>query len=263
MKKFISLTVLVASILLLFITEGCVPSKPTEDIEILPADRLIKRLEVNRRKIRNFEGVGTITIKTKEFDNSASFRVILVKPDTIYLNVLGPFGIELAQVLVSQKEFTFYDAFNNVAYTGSLNDDILKEIFKINLSFNDLIDAFIGSVNLTDMLYEQPSNYNIDYDKYVLTYSDSLMGTSTEFKVDIKELGITEFKKSGINNIVLLEGKYSKFNIIENVAVPYRIEVRNRSMNQFVSIDYRNITANKRDININFKLPTDATVISW
>lgn len=262
MKKSISYLILITSVLIIFSFEGCVPSKPTDDIEILPADRLIKRLEVNRRKIRNFEGSGTLTIKTKEFDNSASFRVVLVKPDTIFLNVLGPFGIELAQVLVSQQEFTFYDALNNVAYQGSLTDNVLQEIFKINLSFNDLIDAFIGSVNLTDMLYEQPSNYNVDYDKYVLTYSDSLTGAETEFKVDIKELGITDYKKSLKNNI-LLEGKYSRFNIVENVAVPFRIEVSNKSLNQYVNIEYKRINANSRESKIDFKLPTDATVISW
>jgi hypothetical protein len=65
------------------------------------------------------------------------------------------------------------------------------------------------------------------------------------------------------NKREVLSGKYSNFKIIEGVAVPYKIEVRNRLQNQLISIDYKNINANKQNIFINFSLPRDATVIKW
>ena len=60
---------------------GCVPSKPLDEVEILPSERLINKLEANRRKIRNFEGVGVLKIKSDRYDNSANFRVVMQKPD--------------------------------------------------------------------------------------------------------------------------------------------------------------------------------------
>jgi len=261
LKKYICLFFAVLSIPAFF--NGCVPSKPVEDVEILPSERLINKLEVNRRRIKNFEGTGTFRVKSSERNNSASFQVTLQKPDSIYFSFLGPFGIELAQALVTDNNFTFYDQLHNVVYTGRTNDETLKDIFKINLTFSQLLDVFIGSVNLTQNLYKTPAKYEIDYDQYVLTYVDSLTNYKTEYHVDIRELGITNYKILDQRNNLILEGKYSRFELLENVAVPYKVEVENKEKNQSVMIEYKNMRANKNNIGINFTIPEDATIIRW
>lgn len=255
-------------VLLLFFTtliiiDGCVPSQPTEEYELLPSERLINKLEANRRKIKSFEGNGTIIVNTPEMDNSATFRVILQKPDSIYLSIMGPFGIELAQALVTKEKFVFYDALQNTAYTGTVDSDVLQSIFRINLSFDDLLDAFVGSVNLTQNLYRSPDNYFVEEDKYVLTYLDSARQNKTVYKVDVRQLGITDYQLFSIDGDQTLEGKYSKFELLENVAVPYKIHIQNILDDQKISIDYKKINVNKNNIQIDFKLPDDATIIKW
>ena len=259
MKKYI-LSVLFLSVL---IVNGCVPSKPTEEVEILPSERLISKLEANRRKIANFEGTGTITLKSRDFSNSATFKVTLIKPDSISLTIMGPFGIELARTVVTKDKFMFYDVLRNTVYEGDANGDILKGIFKIDLSFDDLMDAFIGSVNLTKHLYKSPTKYSIDGDQYVLTYVDTVSGETTNYRVDIKQLGITDYKLINKNGNVVLAGRYSRFNDLEDVAVPYSIEVQNKKEGQLVTIEYKHMSANKKDVSIDFNLPGDATVIKW
>ena len=243
--------------------ESCVPSKPTNDVEILSSERLINKLEVNRRRIKSFEGSGTITVKNPQVNNSASFSIVLQKPDSIYLTIYGPFGIELAQSLVTKNSFVFYDVLKNTAYEGSVTDDVLRDIFRINLSFNDLLDAFIGSVNLTENLYKPPTKYDVIYDKYVITYVDSNSLKTSEYEVDVRELGITKYLLKNRSGEVLLEGKYSDFGIVEGVALPYKIDLRNTEENQFVTVQYKNMSANKKNIFVDFKVPEDATIIKW
>jgi len=242
---------------------GCVPSKPLNEVEILPSERLINKLEANRRKINNFEGVGILSIESEQYDNSANFRVVMQKPDSIYLTILGPFGIELAQALVTKDNYIFYDALENRAYTGEVNEDILRDIFKINLSFSDLMDAFVGSVNLTSNLYKQPDEYVVEYDKYILTYIDSENKLTTTYKVDIRELSITDYELITDDGLTNIQGKYSNFEILESVAVPFSIEIKNIIAEQKLHIDYRNIVANQRNVYIDFSVPDDATLISW
>jgi outer membrane lipoprotein-sorting protein len=243
--------------------EGCVPSKPTDEVEILSSERLINKLEVNRRRIKSFEGNGTIVVKNPQMNNSASFRIILQKPDSIYLTIFGPFGIELAQALVTKDDYIFYDALNNTAYQGKADDAVLRDIFRIDLSFNELLDAFVGSVNLTQNLYKEPSMYEVVYDKYLITYVDSVSLKSSQYKVDVRELGITEYLLKDKKGNVAVEGKYSDFGIIEGVAIPYKIEVRNQKENQMISVEYKNISVNKKNIYVDFKIPEDATIIKW
>ncbi len=264
MKKILLPALLLLSGFLLSVyISGCVPSKPSEGVEILPAERLINRLEVNRRRIRNFEGNGTFMVKSDVYDNSASFRIVLEKPDSIYFTIMGPFGIELAQSLLTKDNFLFYDVIHNTAYEGKVDSQILREIFKIDLSFDELMDAFIGAVNLTNRLYKSPDKYAVDNDEYVLTYIDSLTGRSTQYRVDIKQLGITDYKIFDQDQSVLLEGRYSDFGLLENVAVPYSITISDHQNNQRISIKYKNMAANKPDIYIDFKLPDDVKIVKW
>ncbi|MDP2363384.1 MAG: DUF4292 domain-containing protein [Ignavibacteria bacterium] len=261
MRK-LGLIVLFISIILLVIT-GCVPSQPTEEFELLPSERLINKLEANRRKIKSFEGTGTIFVNTPSMDNSATFRIILQKPDSINLTIMGPFGIELAQALVTKDKFTFYDALQNTAYVGDVNSNALQSIFRINLSFEDLLDAFVGSVNLTNNLYRPPDNYVVEDDKYVLTYSDLARNNTTVYRVDVRQLGITNYEMYELDGPLNLKGRYSDFQLFENVAVPYKIGIENITDEQKINIDYKKITVNKKNIFIDFKIPDDATIIKW
>ncbi len=244
-----------------FLINGCVPSQPNDEVELLPSERLINKLEVNRRRIRSFEGYGTIAVKSPKINNSANFRVVIHKPDSIYLSIMGAFGIELAQVLVTKEKFSFYDALENTVYEGVPNDDMLKDIFHIDLPFNDIIDAFVGSVNLTQNLYKVPDEYKVDYDQYVLSYVDSFMNTKTQYRVDVRELGITKYMLWDKEGNLALEGNYSKFNVLQGVPIPYKIEVDRTQENQHISINYKNMEANDPDIYIDFTIPKDAAVI--
>ena len=263
MKKILLPALLLSGFLISVYLSGCVPSKPSEGVEILPAERLINRLEVNRRRIRNFEGNGTFIVNSNLYDNSASFRIVLEKPDSIYFTIMGPFGIELAQSLLTKDNFLFYDVIHNTAYKGKVDSQILREIFKINLSFNELMDAFIGAVNLTNRLYKSPDKYAVDYDEYVLTYIDSLSGRTTRYRVDIKQLGITDYKIFDREKNLILEGRYSDFALLENVAVPYNITITDHQNDQRISIKYKKMAANKPNIYIDFKLPDDVKIVKW
>ncbi|MBK9097878.1 MAG: DUF4292 domain-containing protein [bacterium] len=250
-------------VIVILTLEGCVPSKPIEDEELLSSERLINKLEANRRKIKNFEGVGVFEIDSEQYSNSASFQVIMQKPDSVYFSVLGPFGMELAQALVTKENYIFYDALQNTAYRGRVDDDVLQNIFKVDLSFSDLVDAFLGSVNLTQNLYKQPSNYSVDGQEYVLTYTDEKNQLTSVYRVDILELGITNYKLYSLDKSINLEGNYSKFELIENVAVPFNIEVNNKVENQKVKIRYKNIFANAKGLKVKFDIPPDAQIIEW
>ncbi|HEY6907529.1 MAG TPA: DUF4292 domain-containing protein [Ignavibacteriaceae bacterium] len=260
MKRYIIPLLLLVEIIP-FIINGCVPSQPGDEIELLPSERLINKLEVNRRRIKSFEGYGTIEVKSPRMNNSANFRVVIHKPDSIYLSIMGAFGIELAQILVTKENFIFYDALENTAYEGVPNNDLLQDIFHIDLPFNDIMDAFVGSVNLTQNLYKVPDDYKVDYDQYVLTYVDSFMNTRTQYKVDVRELGITNYMTWNSKGDLTIEGIYSKFALLQGVPLPYKIEVNRAPENQHISISYKNMKANEENVYIDFTVPKDAAII--
>ncbi len=240
---------------------GCVPSKPTEEVEILAADRLVIKLETNRRKIKTFEGNGTISVESPQFSNSASFSVIVTKPDSVFLAINGPFGIELANALITKKDFQFYNAMGNTLYRGQTDNDLLREIFRINISFTDLMDALVGSVNLTDRLYKTPDDYNYNQNQYDISYNDTETGGKIKYVVDMRDLGIREFVINSGEGTELLKGIYGGFRMFEQVSVPQNIRISNQKDKQEIYIEYKEMKVNQPGVRIQFSFPEDADIV--
>jgi outer membrane lipoprotein-sorting protein len=257
-KKFLSLLPVLFIIILL---DSCVPSKPAYEEAVYTSSRLIKNLEANRRKIKTFRGSGVINVSSPKLDAKASFEVILKKPDSLKISIYGPFGIDLAQAIVTKNSFVFYDALRNNLYEGGVKDDILQRIFKVNISFDDLMDAFAGSVNLTDKLSREPDIYIVNDDHYLLTYIDSVKKIKTIFKINIDDLAITDYQLSGLTGEPIFEGKYSDFKDFDQVAVPYKSFIENKSENQKLDIGYRSIDINKTTDKLEIKIPSDVNRI--
>ncbi len=253
----------IISFLISIFVLSCVPSKPVYEEEILPADRLIKKLEANRRKIKTFEGSGIISVESNELDAKATFEVFLKKPDSLKFVIYGPFGIDLAQAVITSSEFAFYDVMKNTVYKGRNDNNILKKIFHIDLSFGELIDAFTGAVNLTDKLRMEPDNYSLNDEEYFLTYDDSTENRQSIFEVQINNLAINKYQLYKNNKMLLFEGIYSDFEMFDRVAVPLTVVIQNKLNKQKVTVDYRNIAVNEDIKNIGLDIPSDARIKEW
>jgi outer membrane lipoprotein-sorting protein len=253
--------IVLLSFLFLF---GCSSEKEITTTEkLIPANRLIKKLEGNRRKIKTFEGSGTIHIKSEKFTGKTSFQILIKKPDSIKISIYGPFGIDIAHGLFSKNNFMFYDVLKNRVFIGENSDDVLNKMFKIDLSFEELIDAFAGAVNLTDKLRTEPSRYEVLEDIYNLTYIDKSENKKNIYRITKDDLKITEYLVSTLSNKELLSGEYSKFKNHADVEIPTALLIRNRSENQSINIDYKKIKVNESLKSLKIKLPSDVNKIKW
>lgn len=256
-------TFLLIVILLGIYLNGCAPSKPVIEERVLSADRLIKKLEANRRKIKTFRGTGTITINTSELNAKSSFEVLIKKPDTLKISFFGPFNIDLAQAVVTSKDFLFYDIINNNVYRGNTKSSVIKQIMKIDISLDELVDALAGSVNLTDKLRIEPTSIELINDQYKLNYVDSIKSIVKSYFVRSDDLAISENSVMNLKGNTILHGKYSRFNLFEDVPVPYEINIENASNKQRLKLEYRNVEVNVNGFNFNINLPSDVKIIEW
>lgn len=252
----------------LLLIAGCsqAPQIQTQNVEkpeMLSSERLIIKLESIRRNVRTFNGKGDLSVESKEFSADASFLVKVHKPDSIYLNIFGPFGISLADILVSKEEFTFYNSIENTVYTGDVNQNVLKNIFKIDLSFEDIVDAFAGSVNLSQRLYSQPDSFVTANNEYVMTYFNPETKMRYVYNINLQNLTIKSYTVIDRKDEVVIRGKYTDFRMVENVLIPFKVELSNNKQKQKITIDYNSVDINKNNSIIQFKLPSDANIIEW
>lgn len=242
---------------------GCVPAKPVKKKAVFTSTRLIKKIEANRRKVKTFSASGVLKIESPEFSGKGNFEVLLKRPDSIRVSIYGPFGIDLAQILVTDSKYIYYDVIKNRVYKGANRKGILKSIFKIDLSFDDLIDAFAGSINLSNKLLQEPDSFEQNDEYYIFTYLDKATKLKSVYRIRISDLAIENYKIFDKGNNLLFEGKYRNFKLFHNVAIPYKLLIENNNKNQKIALDYRKIRVNKNIPNLSIELPNDAKIIKW
>lgn len=257
---------LIIFIFSLFIIVGCsaekeITTKSTE--KVIPANRLLRKMEGNRRKIKTFQGTGTMRVKSEKFSGKTSFEILIKKPDSIKISIYGPFGIDIAHGVFSNGSFLFYDVLRNRAFSGIESKDVLQKLFKIDLSFEELLDSFTGAVNLTSKLRSEPSDYEVLEDIYNLTYIEKAANKKSIYRVTKEDLKITEYVVSTISGKELLSGVYSKFMDYEDVPIPSVLLIRNKDKRQSIDVEYKKIKVNEEIKSLSIHLPTDVELIEW
>lgn len=261
--KYTKLFYFVVSLLLFSAFYGCAPTVNNLEEESLPYDRLVKKLEGNRRKIKTFTGTGIINVESQELTAKGNFEVNIKKPDSIKISIYGPWGIDLAHALVTKQNFAFYDVMNNVVYRGDVSKPVLREIFKVDLTFDELIDAFAGAVNLTEKLRLEPTEYDNTGDDYKITYADSTKRVKSVYQISQKKMEIKNYWFYNFPNNLVLQSSFSDFKTFEDVPIPYKILIENKQNKQKINIEYRNIYVNNEIEDININIPSDVEFIEW
>ncbi len=257
-----SINLLSGMILLAFLF-GCVPSKPVYEEKTASYERLVKKIEANKRRIKTFYGIGSIGVFTKEENLTANFEVFLKRPDSLKIVIYGPFGIDLAQALITKTNFKFYDEMNNTLHTGRLTNDALKQILKMNISFDELYESITGAMSFSDRLSSSPSVINSTDGKLELIYVDNQAQRKNIYKINPADLTVNSFEITTLNDKNILTGYYKNYKSVDEIAIPKNTTLEYKSAGQKLNIEYRNFEVNKEIDTIDFTVPDDVKIIKW
>lgn len=241
---------------------GCVPTKEISDERSISADRLLKRVEANRRKVKTFLGVGSLDIKSSEINAKSNFEVRISRPDSVTISLFGPFGIDLARINVNNKDFIFLDVINNRVYKGKVGPGVIKQVLKIDIQFEELINLLTGSVNLSDKLSFQPDAKLLADNKYLVEINDDKNDTNFIYTINSSDLAISEFQIIS-DNKSLFSAEYSDVFRYDDVPIARSIKVNDIRGNQKINVSYRKVEVNKNIGSLKIEIPEDAEIINW
>lgn len=261
MRKSIFNIVSVFAILIFLF--GCVPSKPVYEEKTASYDRLVKKIEANKRRIKTFYGIGSIGVFSQGENLNGNFEVFIKRPDSLKLIIYGPFGIDLAQILLTKNNFKFYDIMNNTLHTGKVNNNVLKQIIKLNISFEELYESLTGAMSFSDKLTSQPSIINTNDGFLELAYIDSSANKKSAYKINYPDLTVYSYSSAYLNNKEILTGLYSNYKVADEIAIPLKTILEYKENKQKLVIEYRDFEVNKTIISADFIAPDDVKIIKW
>ncbi len=163
--------------------------KPT--LELNNAEQVLKYVVERKSKIKTMSCEGRITLEMPEESNSGSFKMALKIPDSIKIDLHGPFGISAGSLSLTRENYIFYNPSENSVRVNRIDSNMSNPFLPLEISFDDLINAIIGTPLL---LQEDDSirNFFIKGNDYVLIipHNDGFK----EYKIDRETLILNTFR---------------------------------------------------------------------
>jgi outer membrane lipoprotein-sorting protein len=211
-------------------------------------------------RIRSMLGEGRVSIETPEIAQSGSFSLTLQKPDSLLINLQGPFGIKVGSALVTRTGFLFYNSLENKLITGLSSMENLNRILHVQLSFDDLLNLFAGGTFIESDLHA-PDEINVDNDQFVFVFTSNQ--TSRKYWVDPTTLFIQKVQFLDQSGKLTLEQTFNNFEDINGFAMPYTIRVIQPKAGQTLTFTYSEILVNTEKLYFTFTIPRNAERIHW
>ena len=242
----------------LILIAGCGPSKNLMRDHPLGADEIFSHVIQRNAKIQTLQGDGLITVESPEGSGNGSFDVRLKKPDSLRLEFKGPFGINVGTLLLSPRQFIYYNKMDNTATIGTPDGKTLRSMFRLKMQFDDVVHAFTGEFPTTlqgDSLLISTCREN----EYILQYRTT--EGEKEYTIDGESFIVTGYRVLDRSGEEILAASSSRIHTNDSIPVPRLVRVTFPREKRSVTIAYDDITLNQ-PTECTFQLPRKAEVIN-
>jgi outer membrane lipoprotein-sorting protein len=261
-KRFIIFSII--SFTAIFLSSCTGAKDDSIELKQIPIKEIKERVNQNFELIESLEASGSISFDSPEMSSSGSIDVKIRKPDTVYVNIEGPFGISVASALITRKDFIYYNAQENVSITGQTTENNIDAILRIKISFDELINSFSGSFYFLQDTADSIDAVSED-NTYVLQSVNNII--TKRYFIEPASFTLNKYKVSNAQGSTLLEVSYSKYNkeSVSGIVInfPNQIVINKPDKKQTVWLDYDSKTINKKDIRFKIKVPKSAKLIKW
>ncbi|MCX6132861.1 MAG: DUF4292 domain-containing protein [Ignavibacteriales bacterium] len=246
---------------IIIVLSGCA-SIPTANLagKAISPDVVQRTVKVNRERVQSLNGSGTITVESMEVAGSGSFELMLRKPDSILVKIAGPFGIHVGSALVTRSGFTFYNSLENQLITGSVNAVNLNRIFRVNLTFDELLSLFTGG-SFFPGDDNKPDSLVIEENQLVMTYGNPA-GTR-RYWIDPATLLIAKIQHTDVKGKLVVEERFEKFRDVGGTSLPRQIRITQHQAHRVVAVAFSSLAIDADSSPLVLDIPTNAERVRW
>jgi len=241
----------------LLLLGGCAPSAKVVKERTLSASDVMSRVYARGTAVFSLQGNGSITIEGPDGSASGSFDLSLKKPDSLLVDLHGPFGFHVGTLMLSRNRFLFYNRMENTALIGKPDGRTLNSLFRLHMEFDEILRSFTGEFAIprsTDSLEGE----TVENDAYVIRYR-SERGTR-EYHIDGDEFVVESYRFLDSTGKPTITGIASNTENVDGVHMPKLVRVIFPRERRAVTIAYDDLALNTPVV-CSFSVPKQAEVI--
>jgi hypothetical protein len=223
-------------------------------------DVLKSRVNENSLKLKSLDADGEISIDSPDISNSGSITVSINKPDSVFTKLEGPFGIDIADLLITRNNFIYYKPQDNTVIRGPSNSHYLGIIMKIKIEFDDIVNAFSGKFVFDDEKYDE-EKITVENGNYVIILKKD--NEHKKFWINPENFYVTKLGTYEINGDTKIEILYENFYERDGIYFPKNITITRPKEKQNIWLSYSSETFNNNKLTYRLKIPKSARQINW
>ncbi len=241
---------------LFLLSWSCAPTKSVVRERTLTLPQVLAKVQERNDKIHTLTGDGTITVETPEASNTGSFDMRLKKPDSLRVELNGPFGIRFGTLMLSRDRFLFYNYMENTALVGKPDGKTLNSLFRLRLQFNEVFDAFTGEFP-TPAMEDSPA-FTIRDNQYVITYPAP--EGKKEYRIDGDAFVVTSYRVLDSAGKSILTAQAGDIDDDQDISMPRLLRIIFPKERRSVTINYSGVEFNQ-PVTCAFVIPRQAEII--
>ncbi len=223
-------------------------------------EELKERVNSNSEKLNSLDAYGEISIDSPEMSNSGSITVSINKPDSIFTKLEGPFGLDVADLLITRNDFIYYNVMDNRVIRGNSTPNNLRIIMNVNVNFDEIINAFSGKYIFKDEVYDDVKISSVG-DKYLVSLKSG--NEIKKFWIDSQSFFVTKLGTYDESGNIRIEIIYENFYERDGIYFPKKITVNRPIEKQNIWLTYSNETFNNNKLTYKLRIPKSAKKIEW
>jgi hypothetical protein len=235
MSRFLISLLILITILIINIFTGCGGLfRPQLPLPGINPDILVNQIQKHASQLRTFQGRARVTVVSSEGSFGGLMRVAAKPPDSLWLKLEGPLGIDIGTARFSGKDVLFYNPWDNVAYEGSVQKMRRAQILPLIMNHSGLVLGLL--VPMLDSL----QNLSTDGKRYVLGF-----GNGELIWAEPKGPVVTKWERRDFNGEIQWMWEGERFQSKKGIRLPRIIRVTGYNPKQRITLFYENIKANR------------------
>ncbi len=242
--------------LVLFGASGCTSTKTVAvGAATVSFDAAVERSDRSQDQVQSLTGDGTIRIETPSLSQSGDFQLTLRKPDSVQITVEGPFGIRVAQAIITRSTFQAYSALENKLYVAPTTPENLRKALRLDLTFDDILALFTGG-RVLEADRRTPDEAGVDGGDATFLFRDG--DVSRRYVVDPSTLLIRKIQLLDRAGALTFEQSFSDPMTQGMVTLPRTTRATLHQRRQIVTLRYDGFQPNPGDLRFQFSPPGNA-----
>jgi outer membrane lipoprotein-sorting protein len=218
-------------------------------------EEAVERSDATHDRLASLSADGTIRIETPSFSQSGEFQLALRKPDSVQITVEGPFGIRVAQALITRERFQAYSALENKLYVATTNPENLRKALRLDLEFDDILALFTGG-RVLEADRRTPDAAGSDGGDAFFLFNDG--DRSRRYVVDPSSLAIRKIQVLDRQGTMTFEQTFSDLISAGDLTIPKTARATLPQRRQIITLRYDGLRPNPTDLRFSFSPPGNA-----